>query len=156
SDLASPRRLPVIVDATPAEDIDYHQVFAASDLHRDYWTRVGTASEEQFYSLAETKLEIMGGVGLSPESSVLDRGCGTGQVAVPLETFLTERGCYYGVDIAPAAIAYCKERFERPNFHFAQSGMTPVPITQLKFDFIVLFSVFTHTYVDETKLLLGE
>ena len=65
-------------------------------------------------------------------------------------------GCYYGVDIAPEAITFCKERFKRPNFHFAQSGMTSVPISGVEFDFIILFSVFTHTYVDETRLLLAE
>jgi SAM-dependent methyltransferase len=153
---SDPLQINAIAEAPANENLDYYQVFAAANLSHDYWTAVGSADKDLFSLIAERKLEIMRGVGLTPESRVLDLGCGTGQVTVPLEGFLSPSGCYYGVDIAPEAIAFCKERFKRPNFHFAQSGMTSVPISGLEFDFIILFSVFTHTYVDETRLLLAE
>jgi SAM-dependent methyltransferase len=153
---SEPLYINAIAEAPANENLDYYQVFAAADLSHDYWTAVGSADKDLFSSVAERKLEIMRGVGLTPESRVLDLGCGTGQVTAPLEGFLAPGGSYYGVDIAPEAIAFCKERFKRPNFHFAQSGMTSVPIVGLEFDCIILFSVFTHTYVDETRLLLTE
>ena len=67
------------------------------------------------------KLETLREVGLTPDTRILDVGCGTGQLAGPLESFLSDRGLYYGTDIGEEAIAFCRGRFERPNFRFARN-----------------------------------
>ena len=44
----------------------------------------------------------------------------------------------------------------RRNFHFLVNGMTTVPIGGVEFDVVAFYSVFTHTFPDETALLLAE
>lgn len=151
-----PLLIEVQVTGRDADDIDYFQSYATADLTRDYWTVVGPGTEDEFYRLAEAKLQHLRDIGLTPDSHVLDVGCGTGQLAVPLEKYLSDRGAYYGTDIGKEAVEYCRARFTRPNFRFAPSGMTSIPLTTERFHFVTFFSVFTHTYPDETALLLAE
>jgi SAM-dependent methyltransferase len=151
---------PILVEAQvtgrDADDIDYHTVYATADLDRDYWTVVGPDSREEYDRLGQVKLKQLREIGLTPDSRILDVGCGTGQLAGPLEAFLSDRGCYVGVDIGPEAVAFCRRRYTRPNFRFERNEMTAIPISGSEFDIIAFFSVFTHTYPDETVLLLAE
>jgi SAM-dependent methyltransferase len=137
-------------------DIDYRRWYATWNLQRDYWTIVGPATKEEYDRLSRVKLQLLIDLGLAPESSVLDVGCGTGLLTAALHDFLSERGRYAGADISPEAIAFCRSRFPRSNFSFHASEMTKLPALRERFDYIVFFSVFTHTYPRETALLLHE
>jgi SAM-dependent methyltransferase len=137
-------------------NIDYRRWYSTWDLQRDYWTIVGPATKEEYDRLSRVKLQLLIDLGLEPESKVLDVGCGTGLLAAALHDFLNERGQYAGTDISPEAIAFCRSRFRRSNFSFHVSEMTKLPALTAHFDFIVFFSVFTHTYPRETALLLHQ
>ncbi len=136
--------------------VDYRRWYSTWDLQQDYWTIVGPSTKEEYERLGLVKLRLLIDLGLNPDSNVLDVGCGTGQLAAPLHEFLSDRGQYVGSDISPEAVAFCRSRFPRSNFSFLQSEMTRLPELTEKFDFIVFFSVFTHTYPRETALLLHE
>ena len=148
--------LEVQVTGRDADDIDYHKAYATADLSRDYWTVVGPSTKEEYDRLGQAKLKILLDVGLTPDARVLDVGCGTGQLAAPLESCLSDGGRYVGTDIGEEAVAFCRQRFRRPNFRFARNEMTALPLGGESFDFVTFFSVFTHTYPDETALLLAE
>ncbi len=158
SDFSGVRPLLIDADVTgPAvEDIDYHSAFATANLAVDYWTVVGPSTQAEFHRLADEKMVLLKEAGMTPDSRILDVGCGTGQLAFPLEAYLTDRGCYTGTDIGVEAIPFCRDRFKRANFRFEQSEMTRLPLTDERFDLATFFSVFTHTYPDETALLLAE
>jgi ubiquinone/menaquinone biosynthesis C-methylase UbiE len=147
---------PIEVTAAASENIDYVALYRNTDLEKDHWYVVGPSTEQEHRRLAAEKLEQLKAAGLTPDSAVFDVGCGTGQLAMSLETFLSDRGRYFGCDIAVEGISHSQARFRRPNFSFAVSGMTTLPAVAGRFDFITLFSVFTHTLADETMLLLHE
>lgn len=100
--------------------------------------------------------------GLRPDHAVLEIGCGTGRMAVPLTQYLCPAaGSYDGIDVAAAGIAWC-ERFiakPYPNFRFRHIDLrndlynpqgsatveeTRLPYADASFDFAILTSVITH------------
>ena len=137
-------------------EIDYEQIYAAADLTKDYWGVVGPASPEEFRQIGQVKRRMLEEIGLRSDSKVLDVGCGTGSLTESLADFLGSEGLYYGTDLSEIAVQFCRETYVRPNFRFAKNGMTTLPIEGLRFDFIVFYSVFTHTYPAETRELLAE
>lgn len=111
--------------------------------------------------------------GLKPDEQVLDIGCGSGRMALPLAGYLSEAGSYTGVDIVQPAIAWCQEHISagRPNFRFlhldlynprynpagqVRPGDYKFPFEDQQFDFIFLTSVFTHMLAEEVANYLGE
>jgi SAM-dependent methyltransferase len=99
--------------------------------------------------------------GLQPEHTVLDVGCGFGQMAVPLFRFLNEEGSYDGIDTDKTKIDWCTKNIsaQHPNFRFHNTGPDAkqvntedktdsykfnFPYKDSKFDFVFLISAFTH------------
>jgi SAM-dependent methyltransferase len=138
------------------ESFNYHDIYANADLSKDYWSASGPPSQAEFERLIPIKLKLLTDQGFTPDGKLLDVGCGTGLLTTAAERFLSDRGLYWGTDLAKEAVAFCRRRFRRPNFHFAVNGMTTIPVDGVLFDAITYFSVFTHTYVEETTLLLAE
>jgi SAM-dependent methyltransferase len=133
---------------------DYQTFYRKFDLKKDYWTVVGPTSREEFEALGRGKIALLIEQGLKPNSRILDVGCGTGQLVAGLLDYLASEGRYYGTDIAPEAIEFCREKYRRPNFVFLRNEMTGVPIKGLLFDCIYLGSVFTHMFPDEIQAML--
>lgn len=139
-------------------DIDYHAVYRTANLRQNHWWVVGAYhSKEQYERSSRERREMLERCGLKPDYRVLDIGCGTGQMAGALENHLSAKGAYAGTDIGAEAIEFCEATFRKPNFSFRKGGMTDVPFDQDgSFDMAIFFSVFTHTFPDETALLLAE
>jgi SAM-dependent methyltransferase len=148
--------LPVV--GPRATDIDYHSVYRTANLDENHWWVVGAYhSKAEYEKSSRERLGMLTGFGLTPDSHVLDVGCGTGQMAGAMLDYLTPRGRYAGTDIGVEAIRFCNRTFRRPNFAFEVGGLTTVPFAENgTFDLAIFFSVFTHTFADETALLLAE
>ncbi len=99
--------------------------------------------------------------GLMPHHRVLDVGCGMGRVAVPLTSYLDEKGSYEGFDIVGSAIKWCRKRISSrfPRFRFTHIELKnelynlrtskkardfEFPYHNEEFDLVFLTSVFTH------------
>ena len=152
-------QLAVPVTFPRSSDIDYHQVYRTADLAANSWWVVGAYhSQAEYKQSALARREMLINCGLTPDSRVLDIGCGTGQMAMALEDYLTPRGAFYGTDIGREGIEFARRTYRRPNFVFAVGEMTRVPFadTDGPFDLAIFFSVFTHTFLDESVLLLAE
>lgn len=105
-------------------------------------------------------------MGLFPDMTFLDIGCGVGRDAFQLLDFLSERGRYVGIDVTQDSIDWCRQNITvvNPNFQFhhfdARSELyNPhgtrkttdfrLPVPDASVDRIGLASVFTHLFEEE-------
>jgi SAM-dependent methyltransferase len=111
--------------------------------------------------------------GLQPGDAVLDVGCGSGRMALPLAGYLNREGRYAGFDVSREAIAWCTENLSgsHPNFDFTvadlqngaynrQGKYKPsdfrFPYPNGSFDVVLLASVFTHMLPQDVRHYLSE
>ena len=110
--------------------------------------------------------------GLTPESDVLDVGCGWGRLAYPLAGFLASSARCEGFDVVESFIVRAQQSFAPlPNFRFQRlsvrnswySGDAQLDGSQLEFpyedasfDLVVVASVFTHLRAVEVRRYLAE
>jgi SAM-dependent methyltransferase len=122
----------------------------------------GTTTQEEFCNIGEgfTRHFLIDHARLRPDDHVLDIGCGLGQKARPLTKYLSSSGSYFGIDVVPKGIEWCKQSYRSfENFHFVladifSSHYNPgghhracdyrFPFESEAFDLILLSSVFTH------------
>lgn len=112
-------------------------------------------------------------IGLFPEMTFLEIGCGIGRAAFQLLDLISGDGRYIGVDVTHDAILWCHHNItaRRPNFSFhhfdafsecynpfgkLQTHDFRLPIADATVDRIFLGSVFTHLLPDEVTHYLRE
>jgi ubiquinone/menaquinone biosynthesis C-methylase UbiE len=110
---------------------------------------------------------------LRPEDHVLDIGCGTGRMAVPLLDYLNDAGSYCGFDISSKAIAWCQKKItlKKTNFKFIYADIFNLeynpkgkihpenftfPCADSSIDFAFATSVFSHMRLAEVGQYLAE
>ena len=127
-------------------------------------------SHRQFIKSSMTSLyEMLRLTDITPESSVLDYGCGLGRMCLPMKTYLSADGRYHGIDTDNDAVRYLLELYTDERFSFehidAFSQMynpAGAPLTDAlnalaqaaPVDLAFLFSVFTHVLPHDMEPLL--
>lgn len=115
---------------------------------------------------------------ITPDSSILDIGCGIGRMAVPFTAYLSPKGRYEGFDIVKIGIDWCIKNISSrfPNFSFKliplkndlyrldtdeKAAELQFPYENDSFDLVFLTSVFTHmlpidieNYISEIQRVL--
>jgi SAM-dependent methyltransferase len=92
--------------------------------------------------------------GLSPDSVVVDVGCGTGRLAYQL----ARRGHrdFAGFDIAAGAVDYARNLCKQADWIFGVTDGLRIPMPDKAADFVCFFSLFTHVSHEHTYLYLKE
>ncbi len=105
---------------------------------------------------------------VSPNSRILEVGCGCGRLTRAFAGYLSPAGSYEGFDVAPVLIEWCKQHLEPllPHFRFSvadvrAAGHNPAgavaassycfPFPANTFDVAILSSVFTHMLPEEIE-----
>ncbi len=110
--------------------------------------------------------------GLRPTSSILDAGCGAGGLASSLKSLIGSGGSYTGFDISQLCIQFCRKaftgdlRFTFQLFDVRNNSYNPkgtilasqlrFPYPDNSFDYVALFSVFTHMIRADVRHYLTE
>lgn len=112
-------------------------------------------------------------VGLFPEMTLLEIGCGIGRDAFQLLDYLRNEGRYVGVDVTRDSIEWCRRNVtpKHPNFTFhhfdafnelynpfgiGRTNDFRLPVADSSVDRITLASVFTHILEDEVVHYMRE
>lgn len=160
--------------ASPRVFAALHDVpFAAVDLVTGHWNgeptcpplrlmRDGPRGRDQFRSGGEGVVPFYRDVlGVEPDHTILDVGCGIGRKTIPLLDYLDDEGRYIGMDTDAKLVDWCVRNISTRNPRFAfipvsvhnsfynpRGAITPErfvwPFPDGSFDNVVAWSVFTH------------
>jgi len=81
-------------------------------------------------------------LGLGPEQTLVDVGCGSGRLPFALRSYL--RGKFVGTDILAPTLDYARQKCDRRDWEFIPVDRVLIPVANLSADFVTFFSVFTH------------
>ena len=122
--------------------------------HGDEDVAMQQAIGGEFEAMGIMQRDLLRQVGLAPSGFVIDVGCGSGRLALPLSRYLT--GGYLGTDVVPDLLAYAEALVGRPDWRFQLSEGSNIPAPDGVADAVCFFSVFTHLTHEETYQYLTE
>ena len=108
-----------------------------------------------FDEVGRIELSALVQEGLTPSSTLLDFGCGTGRLAVHAIPYLAE-GRYIGTDISSTMIDLARDRIDRvapghrSGVEWVHQPDEQFPASDASIDVICAFSVFTHMEHEDT------
>jgi len=138
-----------------------------------WWLR-DVGGGDDFEATGQEFLNLFVQIGnLQPYDQVLEIGCGSGRMAIPLTGYLSRAGSYTGMDITKRSIVWCQRNISRrhPNFIFSHADLYnerynpqghylareyTFPFQDKSFDFVFLTSVFTHLLPQDSENYLRE
>jgi len=107
-----------------------------------------------FEAFGVIEAAILRHYGLGEDDMLVDVGCGSGRLAIPLSR--THRGGYLGTDLVPDLLAYARGRCARPDWRFERAKGLRIPAADARADMVCFFSVLTHLLHEQSYLYLEE
>lgn len=108
----------------------------------------------QFDAYGQIEADMLRFFGLRDQSMLIDVGCGSGRLAIPLSR--THRGPYLGTDIVPDLLEFARESCSRQDWRFEVVDELRIPAPDRSADMVCFFSVLTHLLHEQSYLYLEE
>ncbi len=138
--------------------------FDFKDSYRKYAKKLGTGVGHteamsagvggDFEPMGRILFDLVRSCGLEADHFIIDVGCGSGRLTVPLSRFL--KGKYLGIDVVPDFLAHAKRLADRKDFQFQEAAGLSIPAESSSADMVCFFSVITHLLHQESYLYLEE
>ena len=110
----------------------------------------------EFEATGQVLRDLLVYAGLGPSGRVVDVGCGSGRLAIPLSAYLVEGG-YLGIDVVPELTEYAARQVNRPTWRFEVPDQAlTIPAEADSADLVCFFSVLTHLLHEESYRYLQE
>lgn len=123
------------------------------EKNNDIAMQKAIGSEFDAIGLMEKDLLIQ--YGLKASDYLIDAGCGSGRLAIPLSEHLPNIK-YLGTDIVKDFLEYAETKTNNSNFNFKLTNGFVIPESDNQADIVCFFSVFTHLLHEETYNYLIE
>jgi len=115
---------------------------------------IGSPSEEHFNAFGQMEADLLRQYGMTPNSTVIDVGCGSGRLAIQLREWLS--GSYLGTDISSPLLGVARSASNREDWTFTEVAGLEIPATENSADVVCFFSVLTHLRHEEGFLYMEE
>ena len=130
--------------------------------------------DEYFLNSAKAEAQrLVEQTSLSPQSRILDLGCGVGRLPLGIIAQGLQVESYWGLDVDKRSIGWCKKyiQLQHPKFQFLHtdvwsarynpkgtilSSTFRLPFDDQSFNIIYLYSVFSHMLTDDVRIYTGE
>lgn len=120
------------------------KMVAANPLHLAMESAVGG----DFELVGNIELDLLRKCGLTERHSIIDIGCGSGRLAIPLGKHMPGV-TYLGTDVIQSLLDYAKT-LTPPHFRYVLHKAVGIPADDSSADFVVAFSVFTHLFYEQS------
>lgn len=110
----------------------------------------------EFDAIGAIQCDLLIAQGLRPDGNVIDIGCGSGRLALPLSKYLTDEAHYLGTDVVPDLLTYARALVQRPSWRFEPAKGFTIPAEDNTADIVCFFSVITHLRHEHSYLYLRE
>jgi len=108
----------------------------------------------QFEAYGQIELDMLRFFGLTDRGTLIDVGCGSGRLAIPLSR--THQGAYLGTDVVPELVEFARESCRRADWRFEVVDRLHIPAPDRSADMVCFFSVLTHLLHEQSYLYLEE
>lgn len=121
---------------------------------KDYDSAMQQAIGGQFEATGIMERELLFQQGLPKDGYLIDIGCCSGRLAIPLEESF--EGKYLGTDVVEELLDYARDKVTRKDWKFKAVTDIAIPEEDNKADMVCFFSVITHLKHEESYVYLQE
>ena len=108
----------------------------------------------EFHAFGVIEREMLRFFGLKPNDMLIDVGCGSGRLAIPLSK--DHPGGYLGTDLVEDLLDHARAHCDRPDWRFEAVDGLAIPAPDGEADMVAFFSVLTHLLHEQSYLYLEE
>ncbi len=108
----------------------------------------------EFFAIGMLEFSLLRSLGLTDGATVVDVGCGSGRLALPLSTM--PGVSYLGTDLVPELLAHARRITARGDWTFERAKGLAIPCRDATADFVCFFSVLTHLRHEDSFRYLAE